>query len=154
MRGRPRKPISLKKLQGTYRKDRDAGGPEPAAGQPKCPEWASDQVRQAFAELAGRLERVGLASETFNEILLCAALRACEVRRLSLFVTEHGETCQSPNSTGALVTKLRPEMAQLNEAMRHLHSLLSELGLTPSSINKAKPSKQKKAVNPFSLIHK
>lgn len=65
---------------------------------------------------------------------------------------EGGTTYEtSTDRSGAPLVRARPEAAQRDEAMRHLHALLVELGLTPAAAHRMLRGKNRDAEeeNPF-----
>jgi P27 family predicted phage terminase small subunit len=88
-----------------------------------------------------------VASETDTEALLMAAKRLAEIVELSEVLQEEGRIIESFNpKTQQTMSRSHPGVGQLNEAMRHLQSLLSEFGLTPAARSKV-VAKQTKGPN-------
>lgn len=131
-RGPKSKSPSQKKLQGTFRRDRDTAksSPMPSKDRPVCPEWMDEQGQAIFAQLVTQLEPMGLASESFTHGLALLAARLAEVRGLTAILEREGSTYQI--ASGAF--RIRPEVAMRSEAMKHAQSLLREFGLSPSGL--------------------
>jgi P27 family predicted phage terminase small subunit len=143
MAGRKRIPTALKLIKGTAqpcRMNKNEPAPDPAP--PRVTKWLPDeQAKKYFLLLMERLERVGLASKTFQEMLGLAAQRMAEIDALNKVITEEGSTYTATrlDKNGVMITeqiKAHPAVAQRSEAMRHLQSLLAEFGLSPAEISK------------------
>jgi phage terminase small subunit len=141
--GRKRIPTKLKLIKGTAQPCRmNKNEPAPDPGAPRVTKWLPDeQAKKYFLLLTERLERVGLASKTFQEMLGLAAQRMAEIDILNKVIAEEGSTYTATrlDKNGEIVTeqiKAHPAVAQRSEAMRHLQSLLSSFGLSPADISK------------------
>lgn len=135
-KGRKRTPDNLKLIKGTTRKDRtNANAPDPAKELPAAPAFLTDEALEWFDLISERLQRLGLASATFTEVMTILASRLAEMEALEKDIAENGRSYTSDTQNG-FIHRQRPEVAMLNEARRHAQSLLAELGLTPASIGK------------------
>ena len=134
--GRKRKAPELKALAGTDRKDREVSTAVPGDGPMVAPLHLSDQEQLEFATIAGILEAQNRASPHFTEIVALLAVRLAQVQRLKAVLEVEGDTFTSERRVKDVVTRMvraRPEVAMLNEAMRHVQSLCGDLLLTPST---------------------
>lgn len=139
--GRPRKPPELKKLAGTERADRDlAIGEGPKAGGMICPIHLSDLAQLHFDSIGVILEEQGRSSPHFAEHVALLAQRLEQIQRYQAVLEVSGDTFTSESAKKVdgdiVVTRMvraRPEVAMLNEAMRHAQSLLTDLMLTPAA---------------------
>ncbi|BDG62329.1 phage terminase small subunit P27 family [Caldinitratiruptor microaerophilus] len=72
-----RKPTALKVLSGTARPDRMKNEPKPRPVAPPCPKGLPKEARRLWKEMAPKLERLGLLTETdgpaFADLCLCWA---------------------------------------------------------------------------------
>jgi len=94
---------------------------------------------------------MGYASASHTEALALAAMRQDEIEGYSKTLVEKGPSYQTRSVTGQKIIKARPEVAMRSEAARHLQSLLTEFGLSPSAATKiVVPRRQKK--NPFKAL--
>jgi len=136
--GRKKKPKLQKKLEGTYRKDRDnSKSPDPSQELPIAPATFNELSQRWFDTLIERLQVQGYASASHTEVIAMAAMRLAEIEDLTQRLHKHkSPVYKTKNTHGQTVWKARPEVAMRNEAMRHAQSLLAELGLTPTSMNK------------------
>ena len=146
--GKGRKPTSdhLKLVKGTLRKERiNHDAPVADIDSPRPPAWLSRRGVEHFAVLRERITGLSIASKTDTESLALAAMRMAEIEECTALIEEHGrvmiETGRPPRAN--------PAVAQRNEAMRHLQSLLAEFGLTPSARSKITAPKKEKTANPF-----
>jgi len=148
---RKRKHPNLKVVEGTERPDRDSSSaPDPAGDAPRAPGWLGTRGAEWFGTLATRLDGIGLASSSFTETLALAASRLAEMEECDELIAEHGRTYETTNTQGDKMLRANPAVSQRNEAMRHLHSLLAEIGLTPASISKVGGGQSGgKKANPF-----
>ncbi len=95
---------------------------------------------------------MGYLSGSHTEMLALAALRLAEVEELTALIERegptyftiravvdaHGSPLVGPDGK-AMYSKLKkghPAVSQRSEALRHAQSLLSELGLSPSAMNR------------------
>jgi len=142
-KGRKKKPKKQKELQGTVRKDRDnPNAPEPSKELPELPPEDNSKAAYFFRQILELINEMGYASKSDTNVMQLAAMRMAEVEDLDETIKEQGKIYVVTNKRGEYVYKARPEVAMRNEAMRHLQSLLAELGLSPSSRSKViKPSK-------------
>ena len=154
MKGRKALPDHLKIVKGTLRKHRvNEDQPAPAEELPNPPEWLEPSEVECFVTIRDRLEELGIASKTDTEVLLLAAVRLAEVRECSALIREQGRDLEIRDDDGTVTSRrINPVVKQRNEAMRHLHSLLSELGLSPASRSKVKaPKKTEATPAPFTV---
>ena len=87
-------------------------------------------------------------------MLALAAERLAEIEECDELITEHGRLIAAVvNKNGDTSLRSNPAVAQKNEAMRHLQSLLSEFGLTPATRSKITAPKKKENVNPFAAVN-
>jgi P27 family predicted phage terminase small subunit len=93
-----------------------------------------------FGVLKARLEPLGLASSTHTETIALAAVRMADIESYDESIEEHGHMYETKTVAKDRILKANPAVAMRNEALRHLQSLLAELGLTPTSIGKADAS--------------
>lgn len=133
--GRKRKAPELKALTGNLRKDREnAVGEAAPAGAMICPLHLDDLEQLYFGSTAKILEEQGRASPHHSEAVALLAQRFAQIERWKAVLACAGDTYESHNEdTGTTLIRARPEVAMLNEAMRHAQSLLGELMLTPAT---------------------
>ena len=134
---RPRKPSHLKIIAGTSQKCRtNPNEPDAPSGSPDAPLWLSDRATEIFASLCALIDGMGYLSTADQAVIAMAASRLEEVEIATARIEDGGRTYETTNAQGDAMIRSHPMVAQRNEAMRHAHSLLSELGLTPAARSK------------------
>lgn len=153
-RGRKPIPRELKLVRGTLQPCRDnPDAPRPVSTGPVAPAWLDEKAGAHFAVLVGRLESEGRASASHTETIAMAAQRLAEIEALTAELDGGSLTYESQGREGTSMRRMNPAVAARSEAMRHLQSLLSELGLTPASVSKASaPRGAQRSSNPFDAI--
>lgn len=150
MSGRKPTPRAIKVARGNPgKRPLNDSEPTPSSAQPEPPLWLPENAVEHFNTLAERLAELRILTRSHTEAMAIAALRMAEIVELSADVAQHGRTYQTTTQTGAIMHRTRPEVAQLSEAQRHLQSLLSEFGLTPSASTKVTAAKPPARTNPF-----
>lgn len=135
--GRKRKPDHLKVVAGTDQPSRmNPHAPKPPPDLPEPPGWLSERAAEWFLKTVGVLDGMGIASSAHVDMLSLAASRYDEVLDCQAILEDLGRTYTTRAVAGSLMFRSRPEVAQKNEAMRHLQSLLAEFGLSPASVSK------------------
>ena len=156
--GRKVIPIGIKQAKGTHQPCRDRETYTPAPGKPSPPSWLVHRAKGIFRHMSGRLDKVGRASETHTEVLALLASRMEEVERFDKMLNESADAEGKPqngyvyattNSYGDPILKEHPAVRCREKAMRHVHSLLAEIGLTPASMQKVGTPKQRREKNEF-----
>ena len=137
--GRKRKPDHLKVVAGTDKNHpgrMNPNAPVPSKKLPEPPEWLSPVAAEWFRKTTAILDGMGLASADHSDMLSLAATRFDEVLECTAIIEDLGRTYSSVSVTGSIMFKSRPEVAQRSDAIRHLHALLAEFGLSPSAVGK------------------
>ena len=149
MKGRKTIPIGIKKVKGTLKKHRVKNVPDPSDKKPTPPAWLNKRAKQIFWHMLTRLDDIGLASATHTEALATLCSRMEEVERFDKVLNDEGYYYDAKNSLGFEVKKEHPAAKLREKAIRHVHSLLTEFGLTPASIQKVGSGKSKPKGNDF-----
>jgi len=143
-------PISEKVAKGTFRPERQKKIPKPDERLPIPPSWLNKRAKQIFRLLVKRITSITVASIDHTEAISLLASRLEEVQRLDKYLNQFGYTYEQNGiiTVGkgedkkkivvVLAIRPRPEVKQRHEAMKHLHSLLLEFGLTASSLGRVK----------------
>jgi len=153
--GRKRKDPELKKLAGTWRKDRElvpagagATAAVPAAGDGPAPMIAplhlSDLAQLIFRDVAGMLEAQHRAAPEYAQHVALLAQRLEQVQRWQAVLETEGDTFATKSVKTIMkggkvehvistMVRARPEVAMLADAMRQAQSLIGELMLNPSA---------------------
>lgn len=150
--GRKRTDPALKDLRGTARKDRGGSDGTPMApGAMIAPiHLSSDLAQLIFGSIAQVLQEQGRASPHYTETVALLAQRLEQVQRFQAVLECAGDTYESKTASGIIIRK-RPEVAMLSDAMRHAHSLLGELMLTPATAMRLSEG-QAPVDNPFAAF--
>ncbi len=137
-KGRKQKPDNVKVIQGTFRDDRsNSDAPPPDPELPRSPIWLTPAGREYFGVLKERLDALGLASKTFTEMHALTAQRLADLD--SLIAEIHGKD----DNPGVGWSDYRIA-ARYETAVKHVQSLLAELGLSQVSISKVNAPKKEK----------
>ncbi len=145
--GRKVIPISEKMERGTFRPHREKDTPTPTDKRPSPPTWLTPAAKSIFRILIKRISNITIASQDHTDGIAVLASRLEEVQRLDKYLNQVGYTYEQKAWVGrgdnaheiTTAIRPRPEVNQRDKAMRHLHSLLLDYGLTPSSLSRVKP---------------
>ena len=152
MAGRKAIPIQLKVLKGTHQPCRDKDVPEPSKEKPLPPVWLNGRAKIIFRHMVRRLEALGMASRSHTEAIAVLACRMEEVERFDKMLNgavdkegnpENGYIYKTTISFGDDVLKEHPAVKLREKAARHVHTLLTDFGLTPASAQKVGTPKKK-----------
>ena len=149
MKGRKTIPINIMRAKGTLKKHRIKNVPDPSDKRPISPSWLNKRAKQIFWHMTNRLNDIGLASRTHTEAIAALSSRMEEVERFDKILNDEGYFYNAKNSLGFEVKKEHPAAKLREKAIRHVHSLLTEFGLTPASIQKVGSTKKKPRGNDF-----
>lgn len=121
-------------------------------GRMRPPPWLPRTAHAHFRRVSRLLAAEERESPSHVDIVALAAYRMAQLEALERAL-EGGTTYEtSTDRSGAPLVRARPEAAQRDEAMRHLHALLVELGLTPAAAHRMLrdiAAERKKEENPF-----
>ena len=150
---RVRKPEALKRLEGTFRKDRQPHGVDMPAGLPDKPEWAThDPVASAlYDQVATHCHSMGVGTEVDALGFALLADQLSMYLRLRALVAADGPIIFSEGSTGQKTQKPHAALAQMNTAYTNIVKLMTEYGLTAASRTKeaAKPPLEVASLDSF-----
>lgn len=150
--GRPRKPDHLKVVSGTAQPCRmNKNAPTPALAEPEPPAILNDRAQEIFRSITAICRGMGMASADHTAMQMLLAMRLEEIETLYDLINDPsvGRVYVTTNTMGDKSFKSRPEVAQMNAAMRHAQSLLAEFGLSPAAVGKVSRAPERPA-NPFS----
>ena len=149
-KGRKRKPDVVKQIQGTYRPSRsNPKAPKPSQKKPSPPSILCAREKQIFNLLCKRIYDKQYLDPAFTEVIALAAQRMYQLEELKKVIEKEHYIYWGTSTTGASVLKSNPAIAMRSDAMRHLHSLLAELGLTPAALSKVGELGTNKESNPW-----
>jgi P27 family predicted phage terminase small subunit len=142
-RGPPPKPTALKLVTGNPGK-RALNKREPkSAGQFGPPPAHLDSVgKNLWRQLAKTLAGMALESASDRRALelLCSAYE--EWRAARRIVVRDGMTYERSTAQGDTIISIRPEVRIAADAMRRLHRMMLEFGLTPSARSRVTAGEQ------------
>lgn len=149
----PRKSLADHKLNGTT--PEYASTPDLAPGRPRYPKGISRDAKKAFKRIAAMLEERRSITRGDEEVLRLYSILFDRHAKAMAKLAEEGEvvTYHRLNNRGESVPSERPNLwlriAQDSE--KHMTALLRDLGLTPGTRSKVKPTaspEQPKPVDP------
>jgi P27 family predicted phage terminase small subunit len=138
--GRPRKPNSLKILEGAQpcRINRDE--PNPPAFESEVPEFLDEVGRIAWVRVTTRLDEMGILTAADSEAIALYASIYSRWQAATLSLAEDGLTIinrteikTSKGSTSRTVSKAHPAVQIAAECQSQMTRLLTQFGMTPSS---------------------
>jgi P27 family predicted phage terminase small subunit len=152
--GKAKKPTALKKLEGTYRPDREVDNvfePEPQQKPPKCPTGYPAGFAAEWKRVCeGLIEYGMLASVDYDTIeAYCDAV--VTFRKASRILAKEGLTTFMTNKTGITYEVASPYVTIKKDAATRMLQIAREFGFTPASRVKV-PQGKKKDVNPFQAM--
>lgn len=128
--GRPRKPTTLKVLEGNPGKrpiNKDEPKPIPVA--PKCPAHLDPVARKEWRRISANLEPLGL----LTQIDMAALAAYCQVYsrwvEAENQIRKHGMLVKSPNG----YPMQSPYLNIASKAVEQMKAFLTEFGMTPAS---------------------
>lgn len=143
--GPPPKPPEQKKIEGTFRKDRDGGNAsnQAPAGRPKCPPDLDGDARAIWRQLAPKLVRLKTIATVDGGVLEAYCRTLALARRLDKEAVKNPMVedrfgGMAPNPAGIEARKLWPVV----------QSLASDLGLSYAARTKAPPPAQENRKDP------
>ncbi|PCJ18014.1 MAG: phage terminase small subunit P27 family [Candidatus Cloacimonadota bacterium] len=137
--GRHKKPTNLKKLEGTYRKDRaNDAEPQPDIVIPKCPKILGREGKKEWKKITKHLESLQLISN-LDETALMLYCRAYEnYIQAEQNINQEGNIATSEKGVSYISTN-----AQLSAMyFKQMKTILVEFGMTPSARAKVQVQKQ------------
>ncbi len=157
--GRPPKPRALKKLQGTFRAQRDnKAAPAPPDKRIVKPRWLSPLGTAAWRRWAPMLEEMGILTAADLDALAITCEAYAEFVELTQFLRENQRTFAvvSAKATRSRQSSQRmyprPEVAMAQNAWRRAYLGLSDFGLNPSTRSRLVVEPAKDDVDPFSIF--
>ena len=147
MRGRPRKPVERKILDGTFRQDRDGPAPAGPLGEPAKPPFLSPIAADLWDLVVPGLVAQGVAGERDTPALvsMCEWWSLYRVNMDRLYQTAGGQARKVPLA-GKPARALQIGAA---EASRQFQALAARFGLTPADRARLKTPEQPPAADPF-----
>lgn len=143
MAGRKRKPEALKRLEGTYRKDRSGDSLELPAGMPSKPDWAEHDpiASDLYNQVASHCYSMGVGTEVDSIGFALLSDQLAMYLRLRAIVSADGLIIETEGSQGQITQKPHPALAQMNTTYTNIIKLMTEYGLTAAARTKVDASK-------------
>jgi P27 family predicted phage terminase small subunit len=128
-----RKPTEAKRLSGTLRRDRtNPREPRPPVGTPPARRGLPRAVRREYDHLVTLMAAMpGVATVCDVVQLELAAAALAEYRAAVAVVLRRGQTYEAKTEAGAVMHRVRPQVAIAADAWRRAHAALQNLGLSP-----------------------
>lgn len=124
------KPQAQKKLEGTYRPDRDPGTDDRLSGKkPTCPTWLDKYAKGEWRRMANELHRAGLLKFVDRAALAGYCQAYSRWRKAEELVQQSGLLIKTTN--GNVIQN--PSVGIANRAMRDMLNISKEFGMTPSA---------------------
>ena len=155
MRGQ-RKPTVMKKLEGTFRKDRalrDEFTPEQLDDIPQCPDNKEAGFGGIWQTVCENLKEVGMLSKVDLITVEAYCNAVLMFRKACKELKENGYTVLVENTRGKSYENVSPWVRIQAEANKVLMQTAKEFGFTPASRTKI-PQPAKKTENPFEKLQK
>lgn len=131
--GRLKKPIALKKQEGTFRKDRDGQKLDLPASLPILPDYISDDAQSYYLGIASKLHKMNLINDVDQTALVLLAEAYDDYRKAKEYIDKNGDVYSVTNQAGEILYKLHPKARIMAESWGRVKKMLSEFGLTPSA---------------------
>ncbi len=138
MPGPPRKPTSLKLVQGNPGKRAlSKKEPQPSRGIPGCPDWLSPRAKEAWAKFGAELDEMAVLTLADRGVMELIVVTYDEWRTAIEDCERLGErTYETTTEGGGRMFRTYPEFAAAADAGKRLRGLLTDCGLTPSARSK------------------
>ena len=143
MAGRKRKPEALKKLEGTFRKDRAGDSVALPAGIPEKPAWTThdDIASVLYDQVAAHCYSMGVGTEVDSLGFALLADQLSMYLRLRALVAADGPIIVSEGSQGQDIQRPHAALAQMNTSYTNIIKLMTEYGLTAAARTKVDATK-------------
>ena len=146
----PKKPIEIKKLEGTYRKDRDKGRLEVVKldSIPETPEYLSEVAKDYFVNVCNTLLEYDLLSAA--DVLLVVQLsQALELQQTAYENIKDGQAVQlSPNKYQTVAGWF----SVWEKTSKKIAELSNLFGLNPSAREKFNIQKKEEEIDELQLL--
>ena len=140
MRGRKPKPTKLKKLAGVAPRRINQNEARVPPSIPECPAFLDDVAKAQWAKMAAKLEGYGIITD-IDETALAAYCEAYSRWSKAVdHIRQNGAIIEGKNSDYPIQS---PYLPILTKAFMQMHTMLVELGLSPSSRSRIHAEKKK-----------
>lgn len=135
--GRPKKPVALKKLSGTYREDRQPESPvnpETMEGLPDPPSHLNDRAVIIWNEYGNQLHKLGILTPIDLSLFEAFCIETAMYRECTEIINKEGAWIEEKYSEGGLKSmKRHPASMVRNGALNNMRTLAARFGLDPHS---------------------
>lgn len=155
MSGPPKKPSQLKKLQGTYRKDRAAPRemePPKCNHIPNAPAHMERDAARVWRKVCKTLFDLDMLYKVdFEQLELYCYLYA-RAKKAEAQIREMGEVITEKNVYGHDKHVKNPWLSIQKECIVECNKIAQQFGLTPSARTRVSMPKDKKSTNPLEAL--
>ena len=150
-RGPQRKPTALKKLQGTYRPDRDSADEPTPSGHADPPDVLTAAALAEWERLAPELESLGLLTSIDRAVFAVYCQGWADYNKLTEQLNDMASwTWESEKGYRQVV----PEISMRKEAWTRIKEAGAKLGLDPSSRSGLNVAPKEKRKNKFAELRR
>lgn len=147
MAGRKQIPTKVKKLQGTFRKDRslkDEALPDQPSTMPPCPKNFDKAAKDEWFKTTAQLQKWGILGECDMSLLEIYVYNISLSKKAIDMLEKEGHVLRSINKTGAEYVAKNPWMDVFKLSVDFSQKLGTLFGFNPSARTKiSKPEKPK-----------
>jgi P27 family predicted phage terminase small subunit len=148
MRGRTPQPVAYHIANGTYRRDRHGGTPQPQAAIPKAPAGMDAAARKLWRYYAPRLVKVRVLTELDREALATYCSAAARRAKAESEIAKTGEVVRSPAGFAAV----SPWLNVANKAAEIMLRYGQELGLSAAARTRIRAAPQQPNTSASELL--
>lgn len=148
MAGRKKKPVELKMIEGTYRKDRDKLNAPKVTGDLVSPPNYFSEEQTGVWKYAIENAPKGLLKKLDISILEIWVTAYVTYRESYAKVQEMGQVMTSPSGYPIV----NPYLSNMNKQATIMMKAASELGFTPTSRSKVSVEQEQTEVDPWAVI--
>lgn len=147
MKGRNPKPDQLKKLEGTFRKDRERNPPQGTKIiKVEAPDHLNPSEREQFDFITRELIFMGTLEEVDMNLIFAYCIEAASYFNTTAYLKKVGHTFMTP--TGVIVN--RPEVTNARNNLANMITIGAKLGLSPvDRLKLSSAQKEPKPNDPF-----
>lgn len=153
--GNEAKPVQLKKLHGTYRKDRapkNEMGVDPCPVMPPPPVYLSEVGVRVWHETTEQLSALKMLHTVDLELLAAYCLAAETMEKMATDLKVEGHTVMMQNKGGGVYQIKNPKWTILNESIDKMHKIALQFGWTPAARAKISVPDQGEEKDPFAKL--
>lgn len=134
--GRPRKPVALKKIDGTFRADRQSGTPVPEHLEtlPTPPAHLNAAAASIWDEYGNKLQQLGILTPIDLILFESFCIETAMYRECTEIINSEGAWIEEKYAEGGIKSiKRHPASMIRNAALANMRSLAARFGLDPHS---------------------